>query len=150
MLRFASFLAVALVALPGCYTVNADLPGTLRSDVTKDDVETVGRFDVQKSNNFLFWGLSGQPPPDFISTELKREVKAKNGDGVQNLEYHSEAGCSDILLNYVTCGILGPRTFRFTGDVVRIRKPTLAGTAPPSTTTDAPPAPLAPPPAVSY
>lgn len=149
MLRIASFLAVALIALPGCFTVNADLPGTLRSDVTKDDVETVGRFDVQKGNSFLFWGLTGQPPPDFIASELKREVKAKNGDGVQNLEYHSEFGCMDILLSSVTCGILAPRTFRFTGDIVRIRKPALSGGAAASDP-GAPPEAIAPPPAVSY
>lgn len=149
MLRIASFLAVALVALPGCFTVNADLPGTLRSDATKDDVETLGRFDVQKGNNFLFWGLTGQPPPDFIASELKRVVKAKNGDGVQNLEYHSEFGCTDILLNSVTCGILAPRTFRFTGDIVRIRKPALSGGAAPGDP-GTPPEAIAPPPTVAY
>lgn len=151
MLRFASLLAVGLAVLPGCFTVNADLPGALRSDVTKDDVETVGHFDVQKGNTFMFWGLTGQPPPDFISTELAREVKAKNGDGVQNLEYHSEFGCMDMILGTVTCGILSPRTFRFTGDVVRIRKPTLAGGAPSTEPgVGAPPATIAPPPSVSY
>jgi hypothetical protein len=149
MLRFAFVLAVGLVALPGCYTVNADLPGTLRSDVTKDDVERVDHFDVQKGNTFMFWGLTGQPPPNFVSDVLKDEVKKKNGDGVQNFEYHSESGCMDILLGSITCGIIAPRTYRFTGDVVRIRKPTLAGVAP-STDPGAPPATLAPPPAVSY
>jgi hypothetical protein len=148
MLRLASFVAAGLF-LTGCFTVNADLPGTLRSDLAADDAETVGRFDVQKGHNFLLWGLVNQPPPDFISTELKREVKSKNGDGVRNLEVHSEFGCTDIVLSRVTCGILAPRTFRFTGDVVRIRKGPLSGGAP--ATTDAPPAALeTPPPAVSY
>lgn len=149
MLRIATLLAVGLAVLPGCFTVNADLPGSLRSDVTKDDVETVGHFDVQKGNTFMFWGLSGQPPADFIATELAREVKAKNGDGVQNFQYQSEFGCMDILLGSITCGILSPRTFHFSGDVVRIRKPTLAGGAP-STDPGTPPATLTPPPAVSY
>jgi hypothetical protein len=149
MLRSAICLAVALSALPGCFTVNADLPGTLRSDITTADVETAGRLDVQKGHTFLFWGLSGQPPPDFIATELQREVKAKSGDGIQNFEYNSEFGCSDLVLGTVTLGILAPRTFRFTGDIVRIRKPALGGGAAP-TDAGAPPEAIAPPPAASY
>jgi hypothetical protein len=151
MKRIAPLVAAGLLTLTGCYTVHADLPGTLRSDVAETDVEKVGQFDVQKGNNFLLWGLVGAPPADFISQELAREVKAKNGDGVRNFEYHSEFGCVDLLLTSVTCGIFSPKTFHFKGDVVRIRKPALSGGAQAGAgasttpTSDAPP-----PPALSY
>jgi hypothetical protein len=147
MIRVTAFVCAILAVFPGCSTVNADLPGVLRSDVTKADVETVGRLDVQRGHTFYLWGLLNQPPADFIAPALVREVKAQRGDGVQGFEYQSESTLTDCILSIFTLGILTPRTFRFTGDIVRIRKPASADG--PVTGAEAEQS-LAPPPSLSY
>ena len=115
----------------GCFTMNAEMPGTLRPDLAATDVEPVGSFSIQKSNTFLFWGLAGAPSAEFFAADLRREVAAKRGDGVQNLTWESEFGCIDLLLGRLTCGLVSPRTYKLSGEVVRIKARPLPG-APPS------------------
>lgn len=127
--RLASLLAVAVtvVGASGCYTVNADLPGTLRGDVAESDVERVGTITVQKSQWFFLWGLVGEAPKDFVAGELKKQVQAKGADGVANLTWQSQFGCVDLLAMGCTGGCVTPRSYKVTGDLVRIKKSPLAG-----------------------
>ena len=73
------------------------------------------------------WGLVGDPPPDFFSGEVKRQVQAKGGDGVVNLTYESQTGCVDLLVVGLSGGCVAPRTFKMSGDIVRIKSAPLPG-----------------------
>jgi hypothetical protein len=121
-------LVVAAVAGSGCYTVEAQMPGTLRGDVGAADVEKVGTVKLEKGNTFLFWGLTGSPPPDFFSADLKAAVKAKGGDGAQNIVYESQTSCGDLFIGCITCGIADPREFTLSADVVRLKNAPVPGT----------------------
>jgi hypothetical protein len=133
-------LCLVVVAVSGCYSVNASLPGTLRADVKTDQTEKVGSLDVQKTNWFFVAGLFGAAEPDFFAREIKEQVQKKGADGVANLVYESEFSCGDIFITGITAGCVAPRTFHLTGDVVRIRaarlpgKPAKAVLAPSTTT----------------
>lgn len=120
-------LAAAAVLAAGCYTTEAHLPGTLRNDVKSEHLESVGKLQIEKTNWFFLWALIGNPPPDFFSAEIKRQVKAKGGDGVSNMTYESEFGCVDLLVTGVTGGCVAPRTYKLTGDIVRIKAASLPG-----------------------
>jgi len=120
--------AVAAVALGGgCYTVNADLPGTLRGDIADADVERVGPVTIEQGQWFFLWGLVGETPEDLVAAELKKQVQAKGADGVANLTWQSQFGCVDLLAATCTAGCVTPRTYKVTGDIVRIKKAPLAG-----------------------
>lgn len=119
-------LLLVLVA-GGCYSVNANLPGTLRADVKPDQVEKIGDLDVQKTNYFFVAGLIGEPDPDLFAVEIKDQVQKKGADGVANLVYESQYSCGDIFITGVTLGCVAPRSFHITGDVVRIRAARLPG-----------------------
>lgn len=120
-------LVAAAVAVSGCYTVNADLPGTLRGDVADSDVERVGTVTIEKSQWFFLWGLVGETPKDFVAEELKKQVQAKGADGVANITWQSQFGCVDMLASACTAGCVTPRSYKVTGDIVRIKKSPLAG-----------------------
>lgn len=119
--------AVITVAAAGCYTTEANLPGTLRNDVKAEHLETVGKLQVEKTNWFFLWALIGNPPPDFFASEIKKQVQAKGADGVANLTYESEFGCVDLLVTGVTGGCVAPRSYKLKGDIVRIRAARLPG-----------------------
>jgi hypothetical protein len=116
---------VLLAAASGCYTVNAQLPGALRND--KPEVEKVGQVNIEKTNYFFILGLVGEPPPDFFAAELKKQVEAKGGDGVANLQYESSSGCVDLIISECTFQIVTPRDYKLTGDIVRIKSAPLPG-----------------------
>lgn len=120
-------LAFTLALASGCYTVNASLPGTLRSDVKSADTEQLGTLQIEKTNWYFAWGLINEPSADFFSTEIKRQVQAKGADGVSNLTYESEYGCVDILVGGITGGCVAPRTFKVSGNLVRIKPAPLPG-----------------------
>ena len=128
IIRFLCPLALTLSA--GCYTVNADLPGTLRGDVATADTEKLGSFTVEKTNTYFLKGLIGAPGADFFGSEISEEVRTKGGDGVANLVFDSQMAPVDVLVGCVTCNIVTPRTYKVTGDVVRIRRVPVAGTPP--------------------
>lgn len=132
----ALVMVVAACWATGCYTVEANLPGTLRNDVKAADTEPKGTLTIEKTNWFLFWGLVGAPAPDFFSAEIKRQVQAKGADGVAKLTYESQDGCADLLVGGLTLGIVAPRTYKVTGDLVRIKAAPLPGK--PSKTVAAP------------
>jgi hypothetical protein len=138
MLRFSAVLACVLGLATGCYTMNADLPGTLRTDVSNDETEKVGTFTIEKSNGWLLGGLVGAPPTDFWTADLQREVKAKGGDGAANIVYESQFSFVDELLGCVTCSIYAPRTYKLSGDIVKIREAALPGSRPKSQGSAAP------------
>jgi len=119
--------AVAVVGASGCYTVNADLPGTLRGDVADSETERVGTVTIEKSEWFFLWGIIGETPKDFVAAELKKQVQAKGADGVANITWQSQFGCLDLLASGCTAGCVTPRSYKVTGDIVRIKKSPLAG-----------------------
>lgn len=123
----AAVLLVASALGAGCYTMDANLPGTLRNDLKPGETETVGKASIEKDNWYFFWGLMGEPEKDFFSTELKKQVKAKGGDGVVNLTYESQEGCFDLFIGAITGGCIGPRNFKLSGDIVRIKSAPLPG-----------------------
>ena len=119
--------AAVVVASAGCYTVNAELPGTLRGDVSSTGTERVGSLAVETNHWFFLYGLVGETPKDIISAELKKQVQAKGAYGVANLTYESEFCCVDLLINSCSAGCVTPRTYRVKGDLVRIKKSPLPG-----------------------
>ena len=127
------FLVASVLALAsGCMTLNAELPGTLRGDVPKGDTEKVGDLKIEKNNMYLLWGVAnlGAPDKKVFEEEILKQVKAKGGDGVANLKYDANEGCVDLLLSTCTVGIIAPRQYTLTGDIVKIRKEALPGKAP--------------------
>ena len=126
-LGVSTVLALAISAMTSCYTVEANLPGTLRNDLKPDQTETVGTVKIEKGNWFFLWGLMGNPPPDFFSTELKQQVKAKGGDGVSGLTYESQAGCVDLIIGAVTGGCISPMSFTVSGNIVRVKAAPIPG-----------------------
>ncbi|MDP2344188.1 MAG: hypothetical protein Q8O67_24735 [Deltaproteobacteria bacterium] len=136
------FVVVALVGSSACFTVNADLPGTLRGDLQPADYERIGDLKIEKGNWFFLWGLVGEPPADFFSKDIQKAVQAKGGDGVSNIKYESQEGCVDWGLVRCTFGLVAPRSYVITGDIVRIKKPPLAGKPAKVATSPAPNAPV--------
>lgn len=114
-----------LLAASGCFTVNAQLPGAIRND--KPEVEKVGQVNIEKTNYFFIAGLIGEPAPDFFATELKKQVEAKGGDGVANMQYESSTGCVDLIISTCTFEIVTPRDYKLSGDIVRIKSAPLPG-----------------------
>ena len=123
----AAVLVLAAVPAAGCYTVEANLPGTLRNDVKVDQTENVGQVNIEKGNWFFLWGLMGEPPKDFFSKELRQQVRAKGGDGVSGLTYESQAGCVDLIIGGLTFGCISPMSYKVTGGIVRIKTAPLPG-----------------------
>jgi hypothetical protein len=154
-----------MAALSGCSTMNASMPGTLRSDVSEKETESTGSVKIERTHFFFLWGLLGAPDKSFFVDELTKQVSSAGGDGVANLRYESQAGCVSLLITGFTCGIVSPRDYKVTGDVVRIKVPALAGgvnpalEAPPPApganptpvpTTPTPTTPDTPPPSYAY
>lgn len=120
--------SLALVLASGCYTLNASLPGTLRGDVEPERLETVGRFEHEVNHWFIPCGL-GEAPEAQFRKEILRQVKEQGADGVANLKVEAYNGPVDCVVGRV-CPFIQPRTFRMSGDLVRIRKPPLPGQRP--------------------
>lgn len=121
-------VALALFTASGCYTINASLPGTLRGDVEPERVEKVGTFAYEVNHWFIPCGLGAAPEAE-IRKEILRQTKEKGADGVANLKFEAYTGPVDCVLGRV-CPIIQPRTFRVSGDLVRIKKPPLPGQRP--------------------
>lgn len=120
--------ALALLFASGCYTMNASLPGTLRGDVEPERLETVGRFEHEVNHWFIPCGLGTAPETEFRK-EILRQVKERGADGVANLKFEAYTGPVDCVIGTV-CPFVQPRTFRVSGDLVRIKKPPLPGERP--------------------
>ncbi len=128
-LPLAMILVAALLG-SGCMTVKAQLPGTLRGDVEKTDVEKVGSFKYETGNWFFLWGLIGAPAEDVFAKEIRQQVLSKGADGVENLAVTSKSGCLDLIIGACTCALVVPRSYEVTGDLVRIKKAPLPGNPP--------------------
>jgi hypothetical protein len=126
-LLVAAAATAVVLACSGCFTLNAELPGSLRGDVNAEDVEKVGDLQIEKGHWFFIGGLVGEPPRDFLAAEIKKQVQAKGGDGVNRLRYESEFGCLDLAIEGCTFSIIAPRTYRVSGEIVRIKKAPLPG-----------------------
>jgi hypothetical protein len=126
MLRILA-LTLALAASTGCYTMNAQMPGTLRTDVPADQTEKVGTLSYETTHWYFLLGLIGAPPEDVFAQEIKKQVQARGADGVANLNYEGKFACFDIILTGCTCYIISPRTYQVTGDIVRIKAAPLPG-----------------------
>ncbi len=126
-------MLLLLWLVSGCYTLNASLPGTLRGDIEPGpEAQTLDSFEVEVGNTYYFWGLAGSPPLDILEQEIVQEVESRGGNGAANLEFESVREFPDLAINCVTCGIVGPWTYRIKGDAVRINVPPLPGQPPAS------------------
>ena len=126
-MRLRLLALVTVVALSGCYTLRAQLPGALRADLADEDVQIVGAFRTEVHAPFLLWGLYGAPPEELVQEDLLRQVEAAGADGVANLLFESYFTPVDVLLNGVTLGVLSPRTYVVRGDLVKLRRGPLPG-----------------------
>lgn len=127
---FCPFWGLALAWLAtGCFTLNTALPGALRGDVSDQDVDSVGHFQTEIHHSFTPFGL-GEVPDDPIRAILLEEVKARGADGVRHLRIESYHSCSDVVTGWMTCQFVRPRTYRLSGELVRIRSAPLPGEAP--------------------
>lgn len=127
-------LVVTLAFASGCYTMNASLPGTLRGDLDPErDVEKVGEVSAEVNHWFIPCGLGAAPETTFRK-ELLEQARAQGADGVANMKFEAQGTFFDVVVGTV-CPVLGPRTYRLSGDLVRIKKPPLGGLPP----GDAPP-----------
>lgn len=129
-----SLVAVALVATlaSGCFTMNARLPGAIRTDVEAADTEKVGTLSHEDTNYFFLYGLLGAPDENFYVDPIMSQVQAKGGDGVANLKHEASFGCLDLAIGAVTFGCVYPRSYKLTGDIVRVKKAPLPGKPVPS------------------
>ena len=125
-LSLLSSLALAAAA-SGCYTMNASLPGTLRGDVQAQEQQPVGKLSIEKTNIFFLWGLAGKPADDFFAAEIRSQVQAQGGDGIAGLTYDAKHGVGSLLVGVVTLGFVVPRSYALSGDIVKIKKPSLEG-----------------------
>jgi hypothetical protein len=137
----ATWAAVAILATgggaSGCFTVRAELPGALRADVTPEHLDKVGELQVQTTVFYFLGGLVGEAPRDLVARELRRQVQARAGDGVAQLTWRSEFTCTDVAIGGCTLGLVTPRTYRVSGDIVRIRQAPLPGRSLPWVAEDA-------------
>jgi hypothetical protein len=118
----------ASLSVSACFTMNASLPGTLRGDVEPERLETVGRFEHEVNHWFIPCGL-GTAPETELRKEVLRQVKEQGADGIANMKLEAYNGAFDCLVGRV-CPVIQPRTYRLSGDLVRIRKPPLPGQRP--------------------
>jgi hypothetical protein len=132
IIQLTTLAALAAFAT-GCFTINASVPGTVRGDIEADDYETVGSFEHEVNHWFIPCGLGEAPEAEFRK-EMLKAAKEQGADGVANVKFEAYNGCMDIIIGGL-CPILAPRTFKMSGDLVRIKKPPLPGNKP----TDAPP-----------
>ena len=119
----------ALLLFSGCLTMNTALPGALRNDITETDMEPVGHFQIEVKHSFAPLGM-GTLPGDPLRERIIEEVKARKADGVRNLRLESYNSFSDVMTRWMTCQTVQPRTYRLSGELVRIRKAALPGEEP--------------------
>lgn len=124
------FAFVLLLSSTACLTMNAELPGTLRSDLDSKDYRVVGKYQDTVEHTYYFWGLANKPKADIFAPAMQKEVARVGGDGLANIEYSSEIGCLQEAIGCGTCGIIAPWTYHISGDIVVIQKPALPGARP--------------------
>lgn len=129
MNKLIAAVALATIGASGCFTANANLPGTLRNDVDDKQAEGVGRVEIEKTHYYFILGLVNAPPPGFLGDELKTQVKQKGGNGVRNLTYEAQFGCLDLVITQLTLGCVAPRTYKVSGEIVKLSAPPVPGKA---------------------
>lgn len=115
--------------LSACLTLNTALPGTLRDDLEEKDMEPVGHFQIEVQHSFAPLGM-GTVPGDPLRKRIMEEVNARQADGVRNLRLESYNSFSDVVTRWMTCQMVQPRTYRLSGELVRIQKAPLPGEEP--------------------
>lgn len=125
--RRALLLVVAAALASGCFTMRAQLPGALRVDLEDEEVVVGGRFDIEVSRLYLFWGLVPVADESDLAAAMQEAAAREGVDGVANLTFESRFSGMDFALQMLTLGIVAPRTYRVRGDLVRINAPPLPG-----------------------
>jgi hypothetical protein len=125
----AACTALVLLSLAsGCYTMRAQLPGTLRADVGDRDVEVAGRYEIVVRRTYFFWGLLAPSPVErAIADDLPRACARAGADGAANLLFEAHFSPLDWAIATATLGVVTPRSYRVRGDLVRIAAPPPAG-----------------------
>lgn len=129
MITKAVQLGLIIFVASGCYTTRANIPGVLRDDIDKSALTDLGPLRVEKTQWFVMG--RGEASRDFLAREIEDEVAKARGNGVRSLRYESEFSVLDLIVSRGTLGLLVPRTFRVTGEIVRIRRPPRVVDAPP-------------------
>ena len=123
------FLLVALIVSTlfssGCFTINAKLPGTLRGDLSDEDVEVVGTYTYEGTETFIL-GYGTKKSTAYYN-DLMRAAAAQNADGLTHIRFESYFTKSDWIIRHLTCTCVSPRTYRLSGDLVRIKERPLRG-----------------------
>ena len=125
--RFSLLTALLLSALfsTGCFTINAKLPGTLRGDLSDEDVEVVGTYTYEGTETFIL-GYGTKKSTAYYD-DLMRAAAEQKADGLTNIRFESYFTQSDWILRHLTCTCISPRTYRLSGDLVRIKERPLRG-----------------------
>lgn len=106
--------------LSGCYTLTtqadtSDKPMLVNRSVMYANAPK-SRFVSQGTHVFLFWGLVGNEN-DIIQEKLVQQLG--DAQALQDIKVSSEFVFSDMLISWVTLGIVTPRTLNISGEVVR-------------------------------
>ncbi len=106
--------------LSGCYTLTtqadtSDKPMLVNRSVMYANAPK-SRFVSQGTYFFLFWGLVGNEN-DVIQEKLLQQLGS--AQALQDIKVTSEFVVSDMLISWVTLGMVSPRTFSVSGEVIR-------------------------------
>ena len=119
--RFA-VAALAYLALPGCYHYASAIPGVVhQSDPSQYQV--VGHFSVDLKRYRGFFGLVHFSSAQ-VDDAIKREVAAKDGDGVVNVEIREVTTFGESCLSAAMCFgavVGGVDLLQVSGDVIKFR-----------------------------
>jgi hypothetical protein len=116
-----ALLALAVVAVSGCYTMEIDataMQPPIAMTGPTGQVQTLGHFEGRTTGSWLFWGLMPLRDPDVVDV-LEREVRRLDGTGFTSVEIVTQQTFMDGFLSLLTLGIYGQRSTIVTGTVVR-------------------------------
>jgi hypothetical protein len=106
--------------LSSCYTLtahveNTDKPILVNRSVLYANAEK-SNFVSEGAQYFFFWGLVGNDN-QVIQEKLLQQLGTHQA--LQNVKVSSEFSFGDMLISAITLGIVAPRSFRVTGEVIK-------------------------------
>ena len=119
-------LLLFTVVTAGCFHMRAPLPGALRQDVG-ERLEVVGHFETQFTHYYVLHGAFGAPEEDLLYNALLSQARAHGADGVANVTVETSFRITGVAVAICTFSLLHPRTYKLTGDLVKIHAPPLRG-----------------------
>lgn len=115
----ALLLGIQLL-LSSCYTLTAHVEDTDKPILVNRSVHYANaqktNFVTEGAQFFFFWGLVGN---DNKAIEDKLLQQLGNQQALQNVKVSSEFSFGDMFVSAITLGIVAPRTFKVTGEVIK-------------------------------